>query len=304
MEDRVPISVVVTAYNHGSYIGKAVESVLGQTFGDFEMIVFDDGSPDDTRDVVAAFKDNRIRYYYQTNSGLPACGRNRGIELARGAYISLMDGDDFWHKDKLKESKKALEENPETALVCHNEAIVRGEEVVRHSSYGPYVADMYHKLLFDGNCLHTSAVTIRRGVFFEDGFAFSEDKRLYTVEDYEYWLRLSRKYRFFFIPEVLGYCRISDTGAYLGNAAANSANMLALLDREFGKMAGKTGDIGRKIRMRRSAVMAAAGRMLNHKSDFAESRRWYSKAINEYPLNYKAYIGFLAAAAGLRMNYR
>lgn len=304
MKDRIAVSVVITAYNHGRYIGKTIKSVLNQSFQDFEIIVLDDGSPDNTREAVSGFKDGRIKYYYQKNSGLPACGRNAGIVLAHGKYIALMDGDDFWHRDKLLKSVKVLDDMPDVALVCHNENIVHGDKVVKQSSYAQHQEDMYSQLLFSGNCLHTSAVIFRREVFFGDGFKFCEDKDLYTVEDYEYWLRLSRKYKFYFMPEVLGSCRITDTGAFQASEGANAANMLKLLDREFAKMTVKTKEAEEKIEKRRSAVMSAAGRLFNHKGNFADSKRWCYEAMKEFPFNYKAYALFLASVFKFKIQYK
>jgi teichuronic acid biosynthesis glycosyltransferase TuaG len=298
------ISVVIAAYNHGRYIAQTIKSVLGQTFQDFEVIVLDDGSTDNTREVVASVPDERIRYVYQKNSGLPACGRNSGMRLARGRYIALLDGDDIWYEEKLAKCKKELDERRDVALVCHNEAIIYNGDVLRYSAYGPYVENMYLKLLLDGNCLHTSAIMMRREIFFDDGFMFAEDKYLFTIEDYEYWLRLSKKYRFYFLPDVLGAYRVTETGAFMSSGNSNTTNMLRLLDGHFEKMGTVSGGVRSKIRKRRSAVMCAAARPHHHKMDFTEARRWYKMAIAEYPMNYKAYIGYLAALAKLRILYR
>ena len=303
-EDKPEMSVVIAAYNHGKYIRKTIESVLKQTLQDFEIIVLDDGSKDDTRDVVSGIKDGRIRYFYQQNSGLPACGRNNGMSKACGKYISLLDGDDFWHEEKLERSRRALEEHKDAALVCHNESVVYHDKILRNTSYGPYQEDMYLKLLFGGNCLHTSAVTMRREIFFEDGCRFAEDKYLFTIEDYEYWLRLSKSYRFYFMPEVLGSYRVTETGAFLSAGEANAVNMLRLLDSHFNKIDPVSSKLRQMIKKRRSSIMGAAGRVHHHKKNFKDSKDWYMKAIREYPANYKAYIGLMASALGIRILYR
>lgn len=298
------ISVVIAAYNHGKYIDKAIRSVLDQTFGDFEIIVLDDGSTDNTREVVASFSDKRIRYYYQANSGLPACGRNKGMSLSTGAYISLLDGDDFWYREKLLKSKQALDDMPEIGLVCHNEAIVHNDKILRQTSYGPYKDDMYEQLLFGGNCLHSSAVTLRREIFFKDGFKFSEDKRLFTIEDYEYWMRLSKKYSFYFLPDVLGCYRVTETGAFLSSGGTNSINTLRLLDEHFKEMNDKEGKKQNITKRRRSSVMCAAGRMHQHSRQFEESRKWYAAALKENPYNYKALFGLMTSSLGIKIIYR
>jgi glycosyltransferase involved in cell wall biosynthesis len=304
MNGNPEFSVVIVAYNHARYLAQCIHSVLEQTYPDFEVIVFDDGSTDNTREIVSAISDNRIRYFYQENSGLPACGRNRGMVLAKGKYIALLDGDDFWYKDKLDKCKKVLDSNPDIDLVCHNEDIFYNGKIVRRTSYGPYTEHMYDKLLLEGNCLHASAVIIRRKVFFDDQMRFSEEKDLFTIEDYEYWLRLSQRYRFYFLPDALGCYRVTERGAFLANAHANALNMLRLLDKHFSRLNRIDKPMRKNIRKRRSAIMSAMARTYHHKRDFKKSREWYLMAMREYPFNYKAYIGLLAASANLRIIYK
>lgn len=297
------VSVVIAAYNHGRFIKQTITSVLEQTFQDFEVIVLDDGSTDNTRAEVASVPDARIRYFYQPNSGLPAIGRNKGMAMAQGRYIALLDGDDYWKNDKLEKCIGVLDSMPDTGLVCHNEAVVYEGKVLRNTSYGPYEKDMYGRLLFGGNCLHTSAIVMRRQVFFDEGLRFSEDKDLFTVEDYEYWLKLSRAIKFFFIPDILGCYRVTEEGAFLASGASNTVNMLKLLDRHFAAIdLGKYGGVS-AARRRKSSVMSAAGRTCLHKNDFRGGAGWYLKAIREYPLNYKAYGGLAASFLRIRVIY-
>lgn len=304
IKETPEFSVVIVAYNHAKYIAKAIESVLQQIYQGFEIIVFDDGSTDNTRDIVSAFDDHRIRYFYQENSGLPACARNKGISACTGKYIALLDGDDYWCDTKLAKCRQVLNDMPQVDLVCHNEAILHGDKILRCTSYGPYIDKMYQRLLLDGNCLHTSAVVMHRSIFFDDAVRFSEEKTLFTIEDYEYWLRLAMKYRFYFLPDVLGYYRVTESGAFLRNTEANALNMLSLLDSHFAKFEHKDSGFMKKVRRRRSSVMCAAGRAFHHQNNFKESKKWYTKAICEYPFNYKAIIGYSAALMNFKILYR
>jgi len=297
-------SAVISAYNKDEFIGKTIESVLKQTCQDFELIVIDDGSTDNTRNIVCAYTDARIRYFHQPHSGLPAVSRNKSMSFSRGKYIAFLDGDDIWVKNKLEKCHKALEESPDAKLVCHNEAIMHGGRILRRTSYGPYVTDMYKKLILEGNCLHPSAVAIHRDVYFRDGFRFSEEKKLFAIEDYEFWIRLSKAYPFLYIPDVLAYYRVNDKGIFLEYTESNTLNMLSLLDAHFAKLDPRDRCIQKKIRRRRSSVMSGAGRMYHHRKIFKDSRKWYARAIREDPLNFKPYIGFLAALLGIRIIYR
>ena len=298
------ISVVVTAYNKGKFIGDSIKSVLSQEYGDFELIIIDDGSTDNTREIISSFSDERIRYHYQANSGLPACARNKGMSLSTGAYISLLDGDDFWYKGKLQKSKRVLDDMPDVGLVWHNEAIVHNGRVLNYTSYKPYADDMYERLLFEGKCLPVSAATMRREIFFKDGFKFSEDKRLFAIEDYEYWLRLSKRYRLYYLPEVLGCYHVNERGAFFTSGGGNPVNMLRLLDEHFKEMGYKDERTNKMIRRRRSAVMCGAGRMYQHNRQFGDSRKWYSMALKENPFDYKALIWLIVSLLRIRIIYK
>lgn len=304
MENTPFFSIVITAYNKERYIGKAIHSVLGQTLQDFEILLIDDGSTDNTKEIISSFRDTRIKYFVQAHSGRPACARNKGMSFARGKYIAILDGDDFWRQDKLGRCKKILEDNPGVDLVCHNEAVLYNDKVVKYTSCGPYTGEMYKKILFDGINLPTSSVVIRRGIFSEDNFRFSEDPRHITIEDYEYWLRLSQKYRFCFIDDVLGYYRITGAGDYFRDPELNAINLLGLLELHFNKLKPFDKSTCKRMKKRRSLVMSIPARLYLHNSNFGKSREWYIKAIREYPFNYKAIIGFFAACLSVRIIYK
>ena len=95
------ISVIMPAYNHEKYIGEAIESVLNQSYTDFEFIIVNDGSTDSTEKVIKSYKDNRIRYYTQTNKDAPNT-LNRCLSLSKGEYISIINSDDVYHTDRLR----------------------------------------------------------------------------------------------------------------------------------------------------------------------------------------------------------
>lgn len=303
-QENPDFSVIITAYNKEEFVGEAIQSVLNQSFQGFEIIAIDDGSTDNTKNVIFSFSDPRIRYAYQENSGLPACARNKGMSLSKGKYIALLDGDDFWHKDKLSNCKRILDNAPETWVLCHNVVITENNKIMRYTDFGRRTNKMYRKLLFQGNCLGPSAVVLRRDIFFVDKIRFSEDRAFFTVEDYEYWLRLAERYPINFISDVLGYYRITDRGVFFRNIDVNTYNMLKLLDAHFNKTDNRFIGLKQKMKRRRSSVMCAAGRMYHHQGNFTQAKEWYRKAIAEYPFNYKAHICFLAVLLNKRIAYR
>lgn len=111
------VSVIIPSYNRAHVIEKSARSVLVQTFADFELLIIDDGSSDDTRQVVEGLQDERVRYVYQDNAGACAA-RNHGIALARGAYIAFHDSDDLWYPDKLERQLRCMEETGSDIVIC------------------------------------------------------------------------------------------------------------------------------------------------------------------------------------------
>jgi glycosyltransferase involved in cell wall biosynthesis len=109
------VTIIVPAYNQAAYVGEAIESVLRQTYRDWELIVVDDGSTDETAAIIATFDDPRIRYIHQANKGLPGA-RNTGIAHSRGDYLAFLDADDFYHQEKLAVQVAHLQQNPEIGL--------------------------------------------------------------------------------------------------------------------------------------------------------------------------------------------
>ena len=208
------MSVVVTTYMHGKYIRASIDSVLAQTFNDYELIIIDDESPDNTEEEVSRFKDSRLRYLRQKHSGLPAHSRNIGIKVATGRLIAFLDGDDKWYPEKLARCYEVFQQHPEVDLVCHNEVMRDASgKLIKEQSYGPQVSQMFRRLLFRGNCLSPSATVVKREALLEEGFLFREDPIFFMAEDYDLWLRLSKRYRFHFLPEVLGEFIMHETNA-------------------------------------------------------------------------------------------
>lgn len=120
---RPKFSVIVPTYNYGPYLGKAVESVLGQTCPDFELVIVDDGSTDQTREVVAGYADPRVKYIYQENRGLPAA-RNTGIRAAQGELLAFLDADDQFHPQKLELHLALLESYPQAGMSYNHRILV------------------------------------------------------------------------------------------------------------------------------------------------------------------------------------
>ena len=107
------VSVVMPSFNHARYILESIQSVLAQDFSDFELIVVDDASTDNTREVLESIADDRVRFRINEHTGLPAITRNTGIAMARGEMVAFLDSDDLWEKNKLSSQLEMLRAHPE-----------------------------------------------------------------------------------------------------------------------------------------------------------------------------------------------
>lgn len=228
-------SVVIPAYNAGSFIARTLECLNAQKFSDFEAVIINDGSTDNTEAVVAeyiaAYPNLRLRLINQQNRGI-AGARNRGILEAKGRYVAFLDHDDIWYPEKLIRCYTVLNTHPDITVVCHNEVLREASgKIARYLNYGPYVEDMFRKLLYQGSCLSTSATAIRRDVFSQVGL-FRENPEFSTVEDYDLWLRISKKHKIHFIPEILGEYVINNKNASL-NFEKHYNNQLCVLKTNF-----------------------------------------------------------------------
>ena len=304
LNNKPLFSVTVTTYNHGDYIKSTIESVLRQTIQDFEIIVIDDGSPDDTLEKVLSIKDGRLRYFRQKPSGLPAYSRNRAIERSNGRYIALLDGDDIWFPEKLERVRDVFLEHPEADIVCHDIKITGdNSKTIRRTNFGPYPKDMYKKLLLEGNSLGITTTVLKNKIFFESNFWFDEDKKLFTTEDYDFWLRLagSGKFNFHYLPEVLAEHTVSEKSAILSNVEKNTLAMLYLFDRNMETHARGALKGSSLFKKRRSSVMRSAALSHNYNRDYLKSAKWFLRALKEYPFDRNSYLGLAASLLRIKL---
>lgn len=181
------VSVVIPAYNQGNYLARAVQSVLGQSYPDFEIIIVDDGSTDDTATVGCSYNAPNIHYVHQENQGLSAA-RNTGLRYAQGEFISYLDSDDLFLPDKLKLLTDAIYSHPEFGFVAGQAIPIDEADQPLGKMYASPIPEPAEELLL-GNPLHVGSVMIRRT--WQDR-AGEFDTSLRSYEDWDMWLRLAR----------------------------------------------------------------------------------------------------------------
>jgi glycosyltransferase involved in cell wall biosynthesis len=212
------VSVIVTTYKRVKLLQETLESILSQSFTDFELIVVDNMSEDGTQQFIAGVADSRIRYFRNPNHGIIAANRNFGIRQATGRYIAFCDDDDLWLVNKLEEQVSLLEQHIDVAL-CYTQAeSFIGLNVLSPRMNRRKVLEGHFIQLLRGNFFPNSSVLIRRSVFQKIGM-LTEDPTL--REDFEMWLRISKVYRLMGIEKSLIRYRVHATNA-AGNRAAET----------------------------------------------------------------------------------
>lgn len=193
------ITVIIPTYNRAHLIGRAIQSVLNQTYKDFEIIVVDDGSSDNTKQAVKSFNDKRIKYLrLKENSGSSAAPGNTAIKIASGKYVAFLDSDDEWLPESLEKKLKCFEGN---IGVVYSGFIRRNDEKKMEYTIIPTKrGNIYRDELRKDYVSSTSAVMVRRECFDKVGLF---DETLPARQDYDMWLRLSKHYLFNYVPDPL-----------------------------------------------------------------------------------------------------
>jgi len=201
------VSVVIPTFNYAKFLANTVDSVLRQTFRNFELIVVDDGSVDETRAVMESFHDERVRYVYQENSGLSAA-RNTGIHHARFDYIAFLDADDQWMPDLLETVMKSFAGLPsEYGMVVGGYAGMDGDGNPTEGRKRRIAADrelLARDFLMKNPGPLSSSVVLKSCVFRDCGVF---DTTLRSSEDRDMWIRAAMRYRVYFICKPLVFIR-------------------------------------------------------------------------------------------------
>ncbi len=226
------VSVTVCCYNCQEWIAQTIQSVLDQTFENWELVLINDGSTDNSEGIIRGFSDSRILYEYQENRGLPLA-RNRALELARGKYVAFLDHDDLWEPNKLEMQVGLLEQRPDVALVF-SDCYLIGPDGHRfgtffqqwRSSRIPSRGHVLKDLLLEGCFMPVMSVMVRKEILVKVG-GFNPNYTL--AEDYEAWLRVADGRIVDFINQPLCSYRVHDSSVSVIQQERGFHEMLDIL---------------------------------------------------------------------------
>lgn len=219
IDNKPKVSVILPTYNRAHLVGRAIQSVLNQTFQDLEIVVVDDASTDNSEEIVKNFSNPNIKYHrHESNRGANAA-RNTGISIAKGEYIAFNDSDDEWLPTKLEKQVIIIENTEDDIGIVYSgfyQIIGNVKSYVPSVSIKKKDGNIYKSLLY-GNFVTTQTVLIKRECFEKVGFF---DEELPRLQDWELWLRISKNYKFKFIDEPLVIANLQP------NSISNDRNAL------------------------------------------------------------------------------
>ena len=228
------VSIIIPNYNKEEFLSICIQSVLNQTYKNFEIIIIDNFSSDQSLDVIKKFIDPRINLFQFQNNGIIAASRNFGIKKSNGKYLAFLDSDDYWKKDKLSKSVKVLEKG---ADFIYHDCILFGKDfkkgkITKSRSLEQPIKD---DLIFNGNDIVTSSVVLRKELFISIT-NFSENINLIANEDFDAWIRFSLiSNKFVYLPIPLGYLFVgpSNTSNSSFLKLKGSKELLLIYSKEF-----------------------------------------------------------------------
>jgi len=284
------VSVIIPTYNRANLVDKAIKSVLSQTYQDFEIIVIDDGSTDNTEEIIRGFKDKRVKYIkkYKKNRGISAT-RNIGIKVARGKYIASLDSDDEWLPDKLDKQIKILQDGPpELGVVYSNSCYIDESGKNMNKLPKPKKLEGYiYEDLLGGNYVGTpSTVLIRKECFQQVGLF---DDLLNTQADWDMWIRIAKYYRFALIKTPLVRYRL-----HSNQLSKNLGVKIISANRILVKYANEL-EIRRRAHSKHYFYI---GNRFCHMEKTKEGQRYLLKAISLYPFYIRYYICMFGSLFG------
>lgn len=190
------VSIVIPTYNHAKFISKALKSVIDQTYKNWEAIIIDNESVDETYKLINNFNDSRIKYFKISNDGVIAKSRNLGIKEAKGDWVAFLDSDDWWTKDKLEVCFSKITKDVDFIYHAHEyvnksksffkKKIIKGRQLKK-----PILNDLLIGTITKGSQISNSSVIVRKNILIKIG-GLNENKILVGSDDYDTWLRIAQ----------------------------------------------------------------------------------------------------------------
>lgn len=288
------ISVIIPTYNCSQYLENTLQSVLNQTCNDFEIIVIDDGSTDNTSDTIKPYA-SHIQYHRQENKGA-ASARNQGIKLSSGKYVAFLDSDDLWEPEKLADQMNIIKNQPDFPIIHTNASIIDSEGSMirksanekRQSCNGMIFEEFFLKNI---SLILTSSVIIDRKCL-ENIDLF--DENFPVLQDYDLFLRLAWRYPVFFIDRPLVKYRFRPHSLTRTNISKNILDSEKILEKTISEHRDYFDQHPALLRKKRKMLTMYSAKQLFYAGEFRQSRRYFRKVMFSSPAAWLYYLlGFV-----------
>ncbi|OGM11468.1 hypothetical protein A2Z22_00255 [Candidatus Woesebacteria bacterium RBG_16_34_12] len=280
------VSVIIPTYNRSSMLKNSIESVLKQTYHNFELIIVDDGSTDNTKEVVKKIKDKRIKYFYKKNQG-PASAQNYGIKHSGGKYITILGDDDLYLPNKIDVQVELLEKNSDYGFCYSNIYLKNKDKLHLYLSNEPFNSHL--NLLLSKNFIAAPTVMIKSNTL-KSLKGFNESYEI--AEDYDLWLRAAKKYLFDYINKPLVIVNLHDSNLCRDIKKVSYYDGIV----RYKHLKHYKGRIPKKyIKKYRRELAFQKGKVLFYEGKKTKARRYFKKAIKIDPTQVKAYLLYLSS---------
>ena len=268
------VSVILPTHNRRDLLRESIQSVLAQTYQNFELIVIDDGSSDGTRELVQSVAPS-ARYVWQRPSGV-AAARNRGLREAHGHLIAFQDSDDLWHAEKLARQVAVFRDRPDVGVVCTAERLIDEQGNVIGGQWKQLHSGQVTERLFESDFVVMPSAVVRRTVVDQ---VKEFDTRLRITSDYQFWLRASLVTRFAFLSEPL----VDERCAPNRLTAAKAEGLLFqyhMLKHFYDELGGSKVVRPRVARYSLAKNAFRAGRALKREGDLVRARSLFRASLD------------------------
>jgi glycosyltransferase involved in cell wall biosynthesis len=285
------ISIIIPTYNRARLIINAINSILNQTFKDYEIIIVDDCSSDNTREVIQGYSLTNLKYIINEHNYGAAVSRNIGIKNSSGEYIAFLDSDDEWEPTKLEKQYNVLKNSGEEVGVVYTASYQKKKNEL--IPYLPYkwvtIKEGYiFNELLRNNYIDTPAVLVKKSVFDDVG---NFDETFRCLEDYDLFLRVSKKYEFRFVSEYLLISNIFADGLNMRNLSANAEMLLRIWN--------KNSDEYNSNNYASASLFYNVGDCYYMSNEYKKSRYYYRKSLLLHFSIFTALLYYLGVAPNL-----
>jgi glycosyltransferase involved in cell wall biosynthesis len=289
MKNTVPkVSIIIPTYNRANLLSRAIKSVLDQTFQDFELIIVDDGSTDNTKEVIERFqkKDSRIKYIFQENSGGPSRPNNVGIKNSNGKYIAILESDDEWLPEKLRLQIEILEKYENVGLVsCYAFRIFpdRTRKLYK-TPYTGFLSKKKWKIFWQKwGIISPSTILIKKNCLSKVGLF---DEALKFAFDVDFYLRFIKNFDFYFLPfSLINY--------YETPQSQSRGEFWKKWIPEYEYMLEKYREDFEECKKAKSRFLRTLATCYLLKGDLKKAKKYQWEAILNHPINLRLYPQFL-----------